>query len=137
MSYVVETLLLNKDLIRADVEDLENDEFNNLLQVESQIDSMIRDGLLSVDDRKILYCVLDSPTFEIAAQMAGHHRIFIAEKFKSICDRIGYMLGGIFTDEGYLDYLRKEYGLSEEQLEKAIKYMSSQFRYKVPKIKNA
>lgn len=137
MSYVVETLLLNKDLIRASVDDLEDDEFNNLLQVESQIRKMIQDGLLSVDDKKILYCVLNSPTFEEAAQMAGHHRIFIAERFKSICDRIGYMLGGAFTDEGYLDYLRKEYGLGEEELEKAIKFMSSQFRYKVPKIRNA
>lgn len=129
MSWYVEVLLLNKDLIRAK-QDINSDEYMDLLLVESTISEFYKNNLLSDIEMKVLdYMTNVTPTIEIPKTKLD--RDTVSKIFKRVCNRVSYKLGDYFTDGGYLNYLAKKYRLSESHIKRVKSFMESKFRYRL------
>jgi len=123
MSWIIESLLNKKELIRETC-DIESDEFNDLLIVEKAIKDLQKQGLITQEDLDI---ILDKTT----EGKTRNEKYTLSKKRSSICNRIAYYLGGYFTDDGYLSYIKKKYKLSREQVISLQTYMKSEYRNKV------
>lgn len=130
MSWYVEVLLLNRDLIRAK-EDISSDEYNDLIQVESILEELLSSKSISEKELEIFNCVLTTPNFFEADNQIDVTRKTISKTFRKVCNRISYRLGSYFTDDGYLSQLAYKHKLSDIQLEKVREYMNSEYRYRI------
>jgi hypothetical protein len=128
MSWIIQSLLNNKNYIR-EKNDIESDQFNDLILVEKTIEELSKKGLLSTTD------------LDIIAEMSGDVSGFLGKpksqretenkKYSSICDRIAFYMGGYFTDEGYLAYMKTKHRLTEDQVETMRNYIASPFKHKI------
>jgi hypothetical protein len=130
MSYYVESLLRNRDMIRVNP-DIESDEFNDLLVVERAVKDLQEKGVLSSEDIRIIRCISDVSNFNMAEEQFDSNRVTISKKFEEACNKIAFALGNIFTDVGYLNYIGNKYSLSEEQLNTLNQFMNSRFKHKL------
>lgn len=141
-SWYVETLLRNRDIIRSDIieyeqvyddtvvyTDFDNDDYNNLLLIEQTLKTLIENNQLSKKEAIIINEVLTHKSLSQIERETGMTRVTVAKFFEGVCDRIAFILGGCFTDEGYLESLALKYNLNSEQIEKARTYMNSNKRY--------
>jgi len=137
-SWYVETLLRNREQIRSDIlstEDTFNDtivnidfdnfDYNNLLLVEKTLQDLIDNGQLSKKEIRIINAILAYKSLVQIESELHIHRTIVAKTFERVCDRIAFILGDYFTNEGYLDYITEKYGLDEAHVEKARTYISS------------
>lgn len=123
MSWIVASLLNNRDRIRERAE-IESDEFNDLLLIERAIESLKEHGLFSEDDLHILD-LFEGDGYNKLTKLSRLERHTIAKKKAALCNRIAYYLGGYFTDEGYLAYIRKKYKLDSNQMTTLQNYIKS------------
>lgn len=130
MSWIVQHLLKNKVQIRT-LSDPSSDEYNDLLVLESKIAELRRKKLLTERDLSIIEAVSDGSPLSALEDSVGVTRLTIARSFENICERLAYTLGGYFTDDGFLENLRKEYKLSNEDLEKVKNQMFGRFKHKL------
>ena len=133
MSWLVETLLLNRHNTRINP-DFESDEYNNLLIVERKIKDLVKIGTIDRFELAILDYVSSNKPYSTLQHLLGISRNTIANYFKRICDRISYSLGGMFTDEGFLEYMKEKYNLTEEQIEQMRNHMKSRYRHTIRRI---
>lgn len=128
MSWIVQSLLSNKNVIK-EAGDINSDEYNDLLRIEMALNSLQSKGVISPEDLDIIAQMTgDSPGLN---GVPKHAREAVYKKFDTICERIGFYLGGYFTDEGYLWYMRRKYNLSDEQVEVMRQYMGSVYKRKI------
>jgi hypothetical protein len=126
MSWIIQYLLNNQDTIKA-TGDLESDQFNDLLIVEKAIDKLYEQKLLTVEDMAIL----DLLQTKIGGEETTPERHTLAKRFTQICERVAYFLGGYFTDEGYLDYMRETFNLRDVDIELLRTYIKSRYKNRV------
>lgn len=129
MSWIVESLLKNKLLIKETL-DIESDELNNLLTVEAEINKLYKESFLSDFDMLILELVSEGMPIKEMEDSIGLGRVTISATFIQICDRISFFLGGYFTDEGFLDNMKADYKLGDEEIEKIRGHIQSKFKHK-------
>ncbi len=101
-----------------------SDEFNDLLDVESAIDTLVSMGRISKEELDILY-------LPAGVKTDLYDRHTLSAKKKQICDRIAYFLGGYFTDDGYIEYMVDKYGLDQKQVETLTKYINGIHKHKI------
>lgn len=135
MSWITQHLLRNSVSIKSSP-DIESDEYNNLLVIESKINALHDSGFLSDIDLWIIELMADGKPIKNLEAEVGKNRITISKTFIQICDRISYLLGGYFTDDGFLDNMRESYNLDDAQIEKLKEYMSGKFKNKLMKKNN-
>jgi hypothetical protein len=99
--------------------------------VESKIKELHNSGFLSDLDMSILELVSDGGPLTDLNGSIGQHRITISRTFIQICDRISYFLGGYFTDEGFLEEMKQNYKLSDEDIDKLRMHIASRFKHKL------
>lgn len=141
-SWYVETLIRGGYLIREliarrsigyleEVEylDLENEDYCNLLLVEKTLKSIKDNKHISEKERIILEKMLESKSLSQIEQETGFTRATVAKVFERLCDRVAFILGDIFTNDGYLNYLAERNNLTDDQVEIARKYMNSNKKY--------
>lgn len=128
MSWIVESLLNNRDRIREDG-DIESDEFNDLLIIEKMIKKLQGGGRLSEIDVEILFSPVSSD-YKVDERSESEKKVFYQKKTK-LCQKLAYYLGGYFTDDGYLDYMQKKHKLSDMQIENLKKFMKSKYKNKI------
>ncbi len=109
--------------------DFENDLYEDLLIVKSKMNELIKDGLIKKDELQIVDLILSNKSFSILEKENNISRKTLALKFKKLCAKIAYYLGGYFTDDGYLNYIKEKYKLTDEQINKARDFMNGNFRY--------
>lgn len=146
MSWIVETLLLNSDAIREGVystdkystgEDavesffLDDDVFLDFLFLEKKMKEMETKGMFSDKEKEILNFVVGGSTYSSLEKHVGITRDTISKKFRAVCERIAFYIGGIFTDEGYLEYMKEKYNLTDHQVLLLESYMNSRFRHTI------
>jgi hypothetical protein len=132
MSWLVSTLLREKNRIYATA-DFESDEFNDLLLIDKKIEDLLKKGLLSPFELEILDTITSGvPLNEIETSLKLE-RHTISKIYSSITNRIAFYLGGYFTDEGYLEYISSKYNLQNNQIKKLEEFMSSKFKFKLPR----
>jgi hypothetical protein len=134
MSWIVQNLLRNKVSILTEP-DLESDEYNNLLVIQTKIKDLYSDGLLSDMDMYILELASDGRPLRDMEETLYKSRITITKTFRQICNRVAYFLGGYFTDEGFLENMRINYRLSSENIDAIKKHMAGQFKHTLMKRK--
>ena len=144
--WYVEFLLRNRDQIRSNIYssytkdsfepaytlDLEDDDDNNLLLVEKQIKSLIKDKKVSSRELKILRLVFKGKNIVDMEKEMGLSRLTISKAFSEVCAKIAYVLGGIFTNEGYIEYMVGKYNLDQAQIDKLIQFMQSNVKHTLP-----
>ena len=130
ISWIVQYLIRNKVKIRTS-QNIDSDELDDLLVVEGKIKDLCKDGLLSDMDIYIIDLVSDGRPLRELEKSVDKNRVTISRVFLQICDRISYFLGGYFTDEGFLDNMKKNYKLSDEEVEELKLYMSGKFKHQL------
>ena len=130
ISWIVQYLIRNKVKIRTS-QNIDSDELDDLLVVEGKIKDLCKDGLLSDMDIYIIDLVSDGRPLRELEKSVDKNRVTISRVFLQICDRISYFLGGYFTDEGFLDNMKKSYKLSDEEVEELKLYMSGKFKHQL------
>jgi len=103
--------------------DFESNTFTNLLIVEKTIDNLVSSRKITPLEKLIVSLYATSAPMEDMIKQTGLlSKITIIKIFSKVCDRIGYVLGGEFTDEGYISKLSEEFKLTEEQVQKVRNY---------------
>ena len=130
MSWIVQVLLHNRIAIET-TPNIESDEYNNLLIVETKIKVLHEEGFLSDLDMLIIDLVADGSPLKSLEYSIGRNRATISKTFIQICNRIAYFLGGYFTDDGFLDNLKNDNRLSDSDIDKARDYINGKFKHKL------
>ena len=130
MSWLVETLLINRDMIRSTYE-LDSDYYLSLLTVEQRFDELVKKGNINSFESGVINFVLSGLSFTKLSKILGMSRLTISKHFTLACAKISYSLGGEFTDEGYIQFMKDKYKLSFEQCEILKSYMTSHLRHKL------
>jgi hypothetical protein len=143
-SWYVEFLLRNREFIKnkiytqipdmsepAYVLDLEDDMYNDLLLVEGVIKDMWSSGRMTRKQIDIVKLISQGFNLTEIEERTGVSRTFSSKIFTEFCNTVAFILGGTFSDEGYIDYMREKYGLNNEQLEKLKKFLESNKRHSI------
>lgn len=110
---------------------MESDEYDNLLVIERKITDLKDRGFISDIDSYIIDLVADGRPIRNLEIELDKSRITISKTFIQICSRISYFLGGYFTDDGFLDSLKYNYRLSDNDIEKLRMYITGKFKHKL------
>lgn len=119
--------------LEYDIDDLvvelnyDDETYLDLLSVMVTFDKLVKDNLISDRDKKIFNMIHDEEaTFQDVENKLGISRVTVSIVFKAICNKIAYMLGDHFTNEGYIDYLSNKYSLSDQEVEIIFKKISQE-----------
>lgn len=128
MSWIIQSLLNDKNFIK-ETQDISSDEFNDLLLVEKAISDLRTNGVLDDEDLGVIADMTgDTPGFDDKQKSQKETE---TKKYVVICDRIAYYMGGYFTNDGYLSYMKRKYCLSDEQVQVLQNYIKSPFKHKI------
>lgn len=130
MSWICQHLLRNRMAIKEG-QDIESDEYNNVLMVEKKIRELYESGFLSDLDMYVIDLVADNRPLRELKDTLGKSHVTTSDLFIQICERIAYFLGGYFTDEGFLDSMKENYRLSDEDLDKLRDHIKGKFKHKL------
>lgn len=128
MSWIIQSLLNNKNFIH-EKGDIDSDEYNDLLIVEKKIKELTAKNLLSSEDLYIIDEMSgDIPGFESKPKSQKETEY---KKYFSICNRIAYYMGGYFTDDGYLEHMKRKHKLNDEQVDILRVFINSKYKHKI------
>lgn len=111
--------------------DIESDEFNDLIVVEKRINELHIDGIISDQEMLLISYIEDGKPMVKSKEDLGKNRISLAKSFNRLCSKIAFYVGGYFTDDGYLDYMKTKYNLNDEQVSQMLDYMKSRYKNKL------
>lgn len=130
MSWYTQNLL--KDSLRIhENPDLDSDEYNDLILLEKKIEQLHDIGIISDDELGIINYLKGGNLSSDAKKLLGKERKTVSRKINDVCNKVAFYLGSYFTDEGYVNYMKNKYNLSNEQLNIMIDYMRNKFKYRV------
>jgi len=105
--------------------DYEDGSFQDLLLLEKTIQDLYNNKKISVLEHLIIMLYSkDTPMEDMIKQTGILSKLTIMKIFSKVCDRIGFILGGEFTDEGLIDKLSREHNLTEDQVQKVRDYLN-------------
>jgi hypothetical protein len=139
MAWYVEYLLRNTYQIRSDIMggnrssivDVDDPVYNDLLLVEKTVKFLISKKRISPRESNILDLLILGNNVNSISYKVKLTRVTVSEIISDICYRVGFILGGLFTDAGYVDYMEEKYGLTPQQCDIARKYITSNYKYSV------
>ena len=130
MSWIIESLLRSSVELKTK-SDLDSDEYNDLMVVEKKIKDLHKDGIISEEEMALIHYIEDGKPMVNSRDEIGKNRISISKDFVTLCNKIAFFMGGEFTDDGYLDYMRAKYNLTDDQIIRMEKYMKSKYKNKL------
>jgi hypothetical protein len=130
MSWYIQTLLKSSVEIRSK-SDIESDEFNDLIVVEDMVSKLYQSNLISDEELRLLDYIKDGKPLVDSKRDFGKNRISVSKDINNLCDKIAFYLGGYFTNDGYIDYIKEKYNLTDKQVDNMIDYMSSKYKNKL------
>jgi hypothetical protein len=130
MSWYINHLMKNRLEIRTNG-DIDSDEFNDLIIIEKKIKSLYMADIISKAEMSLIDYVADGKPMASSKENFGKNRISLAKDFSNLCRKIAFYVGGQFTDDGYVDYMKNKYHLTEEQVQKLHDYMNSKYKNKL------
>ena len=136
MSWIVQSLLRNKDEIKTKA-DIDSDDYNNILLIEKAITDLVKIGAINEREERLLSLISDGSSYEELEEEYHLNRKAISTHFITLCDRLALYMGDEFTDEGYLEYMVDKYNLDQTQRETLQNFMKGKFKHKtIRKINN-
>lgn len=130
MSWIIQSLLRNSVALKS-ASDINSDEFNDLMIVEQKINNLYKDGVISDEEMALIRYMEDGKPLVNSKEGFGKNRISLSKDFVNLCNKIAFYIGGYFTDEGYLIYMKTKYHLTEEQVNQMMNYMTSKYKNKL------
>ena len=106
----------------------EDDEYNFLLQVENKIREMYESEQLTGKEIETLCLVSEGNSYKEVGEALSIGKSSIRKIFSSTCNKIAFSLGGVFTDEGYVEYMVTKHSLTEAEISKMVTLMESNRR---------
>jgi hypothetical protein len=103
--------------------DLTGNDYNNLLILEKNICELYKAGNITDREIQLIDKVATGKSFRELEKQDTLARHSLAKIFHTVCEKLAFILGGEFTDEGYLEYLKTKHNLDEGQVELAREYM--------------
>lgn len=135
MSWIVQTILNNRNNTRFKAFkefDIESDEYNDLITVENAIKDLSSMGKLSSRDVEILFMTGSGETINmLASREKGKRDWSLSRKYKDLCNRLAFYLGGYFTDEGYLDHMKSKYNLTDDAINALRQFINSNLKHRI------
>jgi len=130
MSWYINHLLKNGVEIKTK-SDIESDEYNDLIVVERKIKDLHNANIISDQELLLIDYVSDGKPMAHSKKGFGKNRMTIGKDFRNLCNKIGFYLGSYFTDDGYVEYMKEKYELTDEDVKKMINYMTSRYKNKL------
>lgn len=120
MSWLVNRYIKDMSFIK-ERGDIESTVYNNALMIERAIKEMNERGLLTDFEKDVLWAISKGYSYSETARLLGSHRLTISDTFNTVTDRIAFILGGEFTDSGFLEKIQTMGALSEVDVDKLFK----------------
>ena len=114
MAWFIERLLTNSEKIHLEGKDSEM--FGYLLTLENKAKELVGKGLFTRDEIILLNELMYGKTITQLSKEQGLSRVTTAIKIDALTDKLSMYLGGIYTDEGFLKYMKKKYRLTDRQV---------------------
>lgn len=111
----------------------DDDTYNDLLLVEKKIKDLHQRKILTDLDIDILNEFSFNPFINSLEERLSIPRITLSKRFTVICNIISLHMGGLFTNRGYLNYMKDKYNLDEDQLNILRQYIKSNLKHKLLK----
>lgn len=92
--------------------------------------------IISRAEMDLIDYVADGKPMANSKENFGKNRISLAKDFSNLCRKIAFYVGGQFTDDGYVDYMKTKYKLTDEQVQKLYEYMNSKYKNKLMRKQN-
>ena len=109
---------------------LDSDLYSDLLTVEMKINELFTRKLISELELNIIKTIMNGEKYYELESKFNISRVTISKIFNEVCERVAFALGEHFTDDGYLNYLKNKYHLTEEELVIAELYIKRKFKIK-------
>ncbi len=87
--------------------DIESDVYNNALSISTVISKLHSDGNISDFDLKVLNYIAIGHTYLETSKFLSTSRQRVTASFKESCCKISFILGGDFTDAGFMNKFGK------------------------------
>jgi DNA-binding CsgD family transcriptional regulator len=107
---------------------VEDDEFTLLRQVEEKIKELVDKGQISELELEVLRMLSIGNTYKEVAKKLGISRDSARKNFNTSCNKLAFSLGGVFTDEGYAEYMAEKYSLTDQQVDVMMELLESNRR---------
>ena len=130
MSWIIESLLRSSVELKSK-SDIDSDEFNDLMIIEKKIDNLHKDGIISDEEMSLISYIEDGKPMVNSKEGFGKNRISVSKDIVNLCNKIAFYVGGQFTDDGYVDYMKIKYNLTDDQVDKMMNYMRSKYKNKL------
>jgi DNA-binding CsgD family transcriptional regulator len=86
---------------------IESDVYNNALSISNIIDKLYKESNLSKFDIDVLDFIASGYSYSDVAKTLSISRQRVTTSFKDSCNKISFILGGDFTDAGFMDRFAK------------------------------
>jgi len=96
--------------------DVNSDSYNNAIMIEMVIEKMAKDGLLSEQENNIMWAVSAGYSYSEIGRLLGLHRLTVSQIFKTVTDRISYIIGGELTDEAFIERIQDIEPLNKDDI---------------------
>jgi len=114
MAWFIERLLTNSEKIHMGGRD--SDMLGYLLTLENKAKELVGKGLFTKDEIMLLNELMYGKTITQLGKEQNLSRVTTAMKIDALTDKLSMYLGGIYTDEGFLKYMKKTYKLTDKQV---------------------
>lgn len=108
--------------------DFENDEYNFLLQLGTKIRDLHECEQLTPTEWYIIERLSEGNSYKEVGEKLKIGKNSVRKIFNSTCSKLAFSLGGVFTDEGYVEYMSDKHSLAEAEVSKMLALMESNRR---------
>jgi len=130
MSWIVERLLIDRYRIKT-TQPIDEDVWDRLIFLEKKIGTLYKEELVSDLEISVIKKMEENKSFSQIAYEMEMSRSTVTKIFRNACNRIAFYLGGYYTDDGFLDSLQENYGLSKEEVHKVYEKINSKYRHMI------
>jgi len=116
MAWFIERLLTNSEKIHSEGKDSEM--FGYLITLENKAKELVELNLFTKDEVALLNELMYGKTITQLSKEQGLSRVTTAMKIDALTNKLSMYLGGIYTDMGFLRYMKKKYNLTDYQITK-------------------
>ena len=98
-----------------DAGDIESDQFNNALSIQTTIKTLYERGNVKEFDVRVLNGIASGFNFSEIATLLMADRRRVSESFRKSCGKVAFVLGDEFTDTGFMYKVAARYAVGQKK----------------------
>jgi hypothetical protein len=136
MSYIVEEYItIANNIIQT--QPFDSDEHINLMKIADAIVYLDSINKFVIYESTIINEIFLGSSFSEISRKYKISRYVIRTIFKNGCEKIANYLGGYFTTEGFIEYMREEYKLDDAKIRQLVELTNGRFMHRLKRRNNA